>query len=115
MARQRGGHADQQDVGLTQPVEIGGGVEPARFDLRGDPGTLDMLDIALAGLERVDLRIVEVEGEHRATRLAECNRERQADIAHPDHADLRSAAFDTRLKLKPMRRPFDTHVRPRHR
>jgi hypothetical protein len=66
MARQRGGDADQQDVGLAEAGEIGSGVEPASLDLRGDAGALDMLDIALAGVERVDLLVVQVEGEHRA-------------------------------------------------
>ena len=73
---------------------------------------VDVLDVALAGVERVDLARIDVEAEDGEAALAEGDRERQADVAQADDADLRSAAFDAGLALQRVCGPFDSHVRP---
>ena len=65
MLAQRGRHADQDGVGLGQPGEVGRGLEPAAVAQGRDALRGDVADVALAGLEAVDLGLVDVEPEDR--------------------------------------------------
>ena len=47
-----------------------------------------MLDIAAAGVERVDLRLIDVETDHVRARAGELEGQRQADVALADNGDL---------------------------
>ena len=53
-----------------------------------------MHEVVAAGLDRVDLRLVDVEAEDRQAALVQRMREGEADISEADDADLRLAALD---------------------
>ncbi len=46
-----------------------------------------ILDVALAGVDRLHLACVDVDRDHLAALLREGDRERQPYVAQPDHAD----------------------------
>ena len=53
-----------------------------------------MHEVVAAGLDRIDLRLIDVETKDRQAALVEGMRQRQADISEPDHADLGLAVGD---------------------
>ena len=85
---QRRGHADQQGVGLAQPPHVGRGHEAAVGDVLGDPLRGDVLDVAAAGQELIDLGLIDVESHGAETGGDEGPDQRQADIAQSDDADF---------------------------
>jgi len=54
-------HADQERVGLGDPVVVGGGLEPPPLLHRPDALRGDVADVALAAIEPLDLDRVDVE------------------------------------------------------
>ena len=54
---------------------------------RGDAGRADVPQIGAAGIEDVDLGLVDVEAERRKAALGGGAQQRQPDIAEADHAD----------------------------
>ncbi len=85
VARERRGHADDHSVGLGQPRVARGRVD-LLLQLAEQLGG-DVLDVGVAGLDRLDLARVDVDGDHVAALSGEGNGERQADVAEPDDAD----------------------------
>ena len=63
----------------------------SRAMARATSRAVEVLDVALAALERFDLRRVDVEAEHRKPASAKGQRQRQADVAQADDADQRLA------------------------
>ena len=51
-------------------------------------GVGDVLDVAAALVQRLDLALVGVEADHLVARLGEGDGERQPDVAEPDDPDL---------------------------
>ncbi len=85
VARERRRHADDHGVGLGQARVARGRVDPL-VQLSEQLGG-DVLDVGVAGLDRLDLARVDVDGDHVAALLGKGNGQRQADVAEPDDAD----------------------------
>jgi hypothetical protein len=88
---ERGGHADDQRIGLAGQRKIGGGAQA------GGPGgpdrpVRDVVDVAAPGLEPAHLGGVDVEADDADPRLGEAQGQRQADVAEAEDADGRAAA-----------------------
>ena len=85
-ARQRRRDADDHRVA---GLELG--VVARRLELAAERSQRlvgDVLDVAAAGGERLDLARVGVEADHLVTHLGESDREGQADVAEADNPDL---------------------------
>ena len=93
---ERGRHADDDGVGLAEPVEVVGGLEPAARRIGADDVVADVADVALAAGEPVDLGGVGVEAEDGEPPLGEGPGQRQADVAEADDPDERPARLDPR-------------------
>ncbi len=91
---QRRRHADQQGVRLAQPPHVGGGHELAVGHVLGDPLGRNVLDVAAAGLELIDLGPINVEAHRLHTAGDEGADQRQADIAQADDAHLGSLVLN---------------------
>ncbi len=84
---QRGRNADQQGVGFLEAGHLGRRLKLVPFPPLGDDLRVDVLDVAGAGVERVDFSLVDVEAERAEPGGDEGVDKRQADVAQPDHAD----------------------------
>ena len=84
---ERGRKADQDGVDRAQRVPGRGGAHRPLPHQRGEPFGRHVLDVGLARVDAVDLRLDRVQPEDRDAGLAEGHRERQADVAEPDHPD----------------------------
>ena len=97
-SRQRGRHADDQGVAPGEVGVVGRSSEEVRD--AGDGGIRNVLDIAGAGSEHLDLGRVEVEPDHFRSGLGKGDGQGQADVAQPDHSDpcrtLRASGFTSR-------------------
>ena len=60
----------------------------------GDPARRDVADVAFAGQEPLDLRLVDVEAHRAEAGLDEGLDQRHADIAQADHADFGRLGVD---------------------
>ena len=87
MLGERRRHADEDRIGLAQPIEIGGRRKFSGVHRRLDRRIGNMLDLALAGVELADPLGVNVEADHRETGLDGGQRQGNADIAEADDAD----------------------------
>ncbi len=98
LARQWRRHADQQGITVPRRGEIRRRTKPAAGDDPLDPARGDVADVALAPVELLDLRGVDVESHHLVAGIAEGDGQRQPDIAEADDADLRLAAHKALAK-----------------
>ncbi len=94
LRRQRRRHANEDRVGLVQPGEIGGRLETLRFARPLHARPVDVADVALASIEGRDLLPVDVEAEDAESLVDEGQREREADVALPDDADVNLVSVD---------------------
>ena len=62
--------------------------DQALVDERGEPLRADVLDVALAAVQRLDDVRLHVDEQHAAAGLAEGRRERDADVAGADHGEV---------------------------
>ena len=81
--------ADQDRVDRPQLVPRGGRADAAVGHQGREPLRGHVLDVGVAGVDPVDLRLDRVEAEDGHTRLGEGHGEGQPDVAEPHHADLR--------------------------
>jgi hypothetical protein len=66
------------------------GAQPVPY--RSEPLVADVLDERVAGVDRVDARLRDVQSHHVVARLGERDAERQADVAHADDPDVHGRA-----------------------
>ena len=99
VAAERRRHAHQDRVALGETIERRGGLDPAAPEGLRHALLADVADVRLAALERPGLVRVDVEAGHREAALLEEQRERQPDVAEPDHADPGLPALDPRPEL----------------
>src|SRR6185503_2443864 len=92
-------HADDERVGLGQARYVVRRLEPAAAR-RGDRVVRNMQEIALAGVQRHRLGLVDVEADDGEARLREAQRERQPDVAQTDHPYARGARAATLEELR---------------
>src|SRR6267378_2038215 len=110
---QRRGHAHDQRVRLRGLAEVQGGAERLlRLRRPGDAIARDVLDVAVALLDRVNLPPIDVEADDREALLAEGQRQRQPYVTQPtdpDHRVLRQDLVEQRrlvdLKHSPLPQP----------
>ena len=105
LRRQRRRDADEQHVRSGQLGEIRGRAEEARGGGRGQPATLEVLDVVAPGAERVDLLGIDVEPDDRDALLGEGQGERQPDVPEAEDADDERAVVDPFLELRRGGRP----------
>ena len=86
--------ATDQDVGLAHSAEVGGGVEPGALVQAGDQLRAQVLEIALALLEGVDLVGIDVKAQGREAGAVERGEQRQTDVTQTDDADDCLVVFD---------------------
>ncbi len=91
---QRRRHADVDDVGVGEALRVGRGDELAALDDLGEVLGRDVGDVAAAGHQLGDLALVDVVADHAEAGARELHRQRQADVAESDDAQLRLLAFD---------------------
>ena len=82
-------HADVDDVGVGEALRVGGRDELAVLDHFGQVLGRDVGDVAAAGHQLGDLALVDVEADHAEAGARELHRQRQADVAEADDAQLR--------------------------
>src|ERR1017187_8629811 len=87
---QRSWNADDDGVHVSDVGVIGGRGE-ALGARRLDLGGRNPVDVGPAGLEHVDLLLVDVEAGYGELLFAEQQRQRQADVAHSNHANFGGA------------------------
>src|ERR1035437_10089310 len=90
---QRSGNTDDDGVHARDVGVIGGRGE-ALGARRLDLGGRNPVDVGPAGLKHVDLPLVDVEAGDGELLFAEQQRQRQADIAHSNHANFSGAGLD---------------------
>ena len=90
---QRSRDADDDDVGLIQPLEVDRGLESVLAHL-ADHRVGDVPDVAFAALEPGDLDRVDVEAQDRDPAVAERSGQREADVAQADDPDTHRRRFD---------------------
>jgi hypothetical protein len=95
---QRGRHAQNQGVGFRRAGKIGGGFKAA-LQRGGNAVGTDMLDIALAGHQGVNLALVDVKAQNLVAYFGKTQHQRQADIAQTDNADNGGFVRDTVKQL----------------
>ena len=88
LRRERGRQRDQHGVRVLRLLVVSGRDHEALVDERSEPLGGDVLDVALAAVERVDHVRLDVDEEHSLARLGERRGERHADVAGPDHGDV---------------------------
>jgi hypothetical protein len=86
VAGERRGHGDDHGLDRGQLRVARRGPELSRE--AGDPLRGDVLDVALARLDRGDSARIRVDPHHLVTLVAEGRREREAHVAEPDYPDL---------------------------
>ena len=94
MAGERRRHADQDGVGLLEPAKSAVASKRLSSIAERDGVRGDVPDEAFAAVDLLDARLVDVEAEHRESGASRDQRERNADIAEADDADLGPAARD---------------------
>jgi len=94
----RGGHADRDGVALAGAREVRRRHERARRDQRRELVGGDVGDVALAGVDALDLVRRDVETDHMVTGLAHLDSEGKPDVAEPDDAEHRTPVSDALLK-----------------
>ena len=104
---QRRRHADDDDVGLMQMGELAGRLEPGREHLR-DLGIRDVLEVAAAGPEKLDLAGIDVEAEDGKAAESKGPAQRQPDVAEADDADLGLTALDAGRQVRTRHRQTST-------
>src|ERR1019366_9528904 len=82
---QRSGNADDDGVHVGD-VGVIGGCGEALAARRLDLGGRNPVNVGTSGLEHVDLLLVDVEAGDGELLFAEQQRQRQADVAHSNHA-----------------------------
>ena len=90
---ERSRHADDDDIGLIQPLKVDRGLESLLAHL-ADHRVGDVPDVAFATLEPGDLDRVDVESQDRDPAVAERSGQRQADVAQADDPDTHGRRFD---------------------
>ena len=90
---QGGRHADDDGVGLVEPLESIGRLEPVRLH-RDDRLIGDVTDVAPAQGQTLDLGRIGVEAEDGVAGLGERPGQRQTDITKTDDPDLRRSSID---------------------
>ena len=83
---QRRGHADQQGVRLAKPPHVRGGHKALVGHVFGYPLGRNVLDVAAAGQELIDLVLINVEAHRLHAAGNEGPDQRQADVAQADDA-----------------------------
>ena len=91
--RERRRHADDDDIGLIQPLKVDRGLEPP-FSHLADHRVGDVPDVTFAALESVDLDRVDVKPQNGDPAVAERSGQRQADVAQADDPDTDGRRFD---------------------
>jgi hypothetical protein len=87
-----------QGVGFRRAGEVGGGFKAA-FQRGGNAVGADMLDIALAGHQGINLALVDVKAQYLVAHFGKTQHQRQADIAQADNADDGGFVRDTVKQL----------------
>ncbi len=87
VAVERGGDADDDDVGFGDAGEVGGGGERAGGDGGADAVRGDVLDVGVAGVEGVDFALIDVEADDADIFFCEAEDEGEADVAEAEDAD----------------------------
>src|SRR5581483_11723977 len=90
---ERRGDADDDRIHLRDLRVVGGGAETTPAGGL-HIGRRDSENVGAAGAEGVDLLLVDVEAGDRELLLAEQERQRQADVAESDNADVRLARLN---------------------
>ena len=100
-------HADDDCVGIGKPREICRCDEFPATDHVGNAFVGDVLDVAPAGCQRIDLGLVDVDPESKKASGIKAQDKREADIAKADHGDADGAALDLAKEIQavPSRRP----------
>ena len=91
---QRRRHADVDRVHVAELAHVGRRAELAGLDARREIGFEHVRDVALAGVDLIDLRRVDVEAGDVEAGARELDDERQADVAEADDTDARLARAD---------------------
>src|SRR5258706_15736646 len=86
-------HADDYGLDFLDLAEIARSVEAARFDLLYDGATLNMLDVALAGVAGLDLGRIDIQAKHPRAASGELQRQRQTDISQSNNGDFHAKMF----------------------
>ena len=90
---QRGGDADDDDIGLIEPPEVDRGLEAPLTHL-ADCRVGDVADVTLPPIDPFHLRRVHVEAQDGDPAVAEGPGQRQADIAQADDPHPHGRGFD---------------------
>src|SRR5690606_33845713 len=101
----RGRHRHDRDVEPGEVRRVGGGVVPARGEHRLELRVGDVVDERLAALEQLHAALVGVVADHVVADLDRPHRERQPDVALPDHDGSRH---------DPALRPAPTYIESRY-
>ena len=88
LAGERGRERDEDRLGVLQLLVVGRRPYEVPVDERLEALALDVLDVALASIQRVDDRLDDVDEEHAAPRFGEGGRKRQPDVARSDDPDV---------------------------
>src|ERR1700736_2263893 len=83
---QRRGHTNDHGIDIFDSGEISRRGEPAGLQHLRNSFCRDVFDITLAGVDRIDLRLINIETHYRKTRPGKLNCQRQPYIAHPNNA-----------------------------
>ena len=86
VAGERRGHGDDSRLDLDEVRVARRGVQAAKHGREAI--RWDVLDVALAALERSDAQGIDLDAPDLVTRLGERDRQRQAHISHSDDSDL---------------------------
>ena len=93
--RDRGWHANHEDVRLRKVGDVGGGDRQPVAQRVRQAVAIDVVDGRVPGIELVDAPPVRVDPGDVESGLRECQRERQAHITEPDDRDLLVLAHAT--------------------
>ena len=91
MLVERRRHADGDEIRLVNFGKIRGGAELSALHKGAQVFVDYVADIVLAAVDFVDLLRLNIKAGDRIARLGLLDRERQANIAQPDHADRQRA------------------------
>ena len=98
-------HADGDDVGAADAVEMGACLKPTGLQHPPDAGRGDVPDVRLAEIQLVDLLAVDIEADDAKATLGDRARERKPHIAHPADGDDRALSSDPGPERAIARRP----------
>ncbi len=88
LARERRRERNENRLGLLQLLVLHGRPDEALVDERPEALALDVRDVALATVQRVDDRLHDVDEEHAAPRFGKRGRKREPDVAGSDDRDV---------------------------